>query len=429
VYKLLVFLIFAIFFVFSVARAEDISLNGFLQGNYSANLGRANPSGDVYKWAEERIQLKLSADKDPLYLFIKGDASYDHIDEETDTELREGYVDYISDSWDLRIGRQIITWGVGDLIFINDVFPKDYEAFFSGRPLEYLKKGVDGVKIGMYPAYASVELVIIPFFEPDNYPVYPHSTRFWVFDPRPRILEPRNMIEPATTLENTEIALRIYRNISESDVSLYYYRGFYRRPFFLPDKIPAPSKIDYYHPKLSVFGASMQKQALGGIISLEGGFYDSRQDRAGTEPEIPNQTSRFLIGYQRQLWEDFTAGVQYYTEYKHDYKEYKYNQQQRAWSCPLEKKVQSLATLRLTHLFMHQSLKLSFFAFWSTTYKDYMIIPEIKYNFSDRIWAAFGANIFGGGTIDQFTRRGTVWTPFGSLDDNDNLYVQVRYEF
>ncbi|HBG19566.1 MAG TPA: hypothetical protein DDY32_09920 [Desulfobulbaceae bacterium] len=27
----------------------------------------------------------------------------------------------------MRAGRQIITWGVGDLVFINDVFPEYYE--------------------------------------------------------------------------------------------------------------------------------------------------------------------------------------------------------------------------------------------------------------------------------------------------------------
>ena len=56
----------------------------------------------------------------------------------------------------MRAGRQIITWGLGDLIFINDVFPKDYEAFFSGRPMEYMKKGVDGVKIGYYPSFCFI---------------------------------------------------------------------------------------------------------------------------------------------------------------------------------------------------------------------------------------------------------------------------------
>jgi hypothetical protein len=41
-------------------------------------------------------------------------------------------------------------------------------------------------------------------------------------------------------------------------------------------------------------------------------------------------------------------------------------------------------------------------------------------NFTDNIWAAIGANIFGGGE---------VWNQFGQLRKNDNIYSMIRYEF
>lgn len=87
---------------------------------------------------------------------------------------------------------------------------------------------------------------------------------------------------------------------------------------------------------------------------------------------------------------------------------------------PEEKEWQDLFTVRLTHMFLHQTLKLSFFSFWSFSDGDYLLIPEVKYNFTDNIWAALGANIFGGGE---------EWNQFGGLDNNDNIYVQMRYEF
>ena len=109
-----------------------------------------------------------------------GDAFYDNLDKVTSTELREGYFDFTAAKWDARVGRQIVTWGVGDLLFINDIFPKDYAAFFSGRPLEYLKRGVDAAKVGVYPAFASAEFIAIPSFEPNN---YPDPRRFSLYDP------------------------------------------------------------------------------------------------------------------------------------------------------------------------------------------------------------------------------------------------------
>ena len=58
---------------------------------------------------------------------------YDHIDRKADMELR-GYASYTSGKWDTRLGRQVIIWGLGDLIFINDVFPKTMRRSF-GRPM------------------------------------------------------------------------------------------------------------------------------------------------------------------------------------------------------------------------------------------------------------------------------------------------------
>ena len=409
-----VFLLAVPLFLLTVtAHASDIFLNGFFQTNYSVNVAGSNPDGGDFKWAEERLQIKLEASKDPFRIFVKTDAFYDHLERKADLELREGYLDFTSGKWDTRIGRLILTWGLGDLIFINDVFPKDYEAFFSGRPLEYLKKGIDGIKIGMYPDFASFEFIAIPFFEPNN---FPDSARFHVFDPLRGVTDRREE-KPAETLENAEVAFRVYRDVADFDASLYAYRGFVRQPSVVPDDPTRPSRLILFFPKLSVYGASLQGRAFDGVLSLEAGYYDSRDDRRGTNPSILNSHTRFLVGYQRQIWEDFTVGLQYYGEYMHDYREYEKNLPQ---GFPKERKLHDLFTVRLTQLFVHQTLKLSFFSFWSLSDGDYLINPEVKYNFSDHFWAAIGSMIFGGGE---------EWSQFGQLAKNDNVYLQARYEF
>ena len=197
-----------LFLLVSSAIASDVLIHGFVQGNYSLG-SKANPDGGDFKCAEERWQLKLDASKESFRLFIKTDAFHDHIDKNANIELREGYIDYTGKEWDLRVGKQVITWGTGDLIFITDIFPKDYEAFFSGRPMEYLKKGIDGIKIGLYPDFVSSELIIIPIFESNN---YPDAKRFYMFDSLPNITN-REERKPGNNLENTEIAFRIYRDI------------------------------------------------------------------------------------------------------------------------------------------------------------------------------------------------------------------------
>lgn len=185
----------------------------------------------------------------------------------------------------------------------------------------------------------------------------------------------------------------------------------------MPDNPAMPTRLIFFFPKLSVYGASAQGRALDGVLSLEAGYYDSREDRSGTNPLIPNSQTRFLIGYQRQMWEDFTLGLQYYVEYMNDYSAYVSNQPS---GFPKDRKYHDLTSVRLTQFLIHQTMRLSFFAFYSPSVGDYLLNPEIKYNFTDHIWSAIGANIFGGGK---------PWTQFGQLSKDDNVYLQVRYEF
>jgi hypothetical protein len=397
----------------SDAWAADVSLHGFAQGNYARNTVTGNPDGRDNKLSEERVQVKLEAAQDPVRLYIKSDAFYDNMDQHSILELREGYADYTSAKWDARVGRQVVTWGVGDLLFINDVFPKDYEAFFSGRPLEYLKKGADAAKVGVYPGFASIELIAIPYFEPNN---YPDPKRFWMYDPLSGITT-RETQDPYKDLRKTETALRIYRDVAGFDASLYYYHGYSRQPSALPDNSLAPTKLTLFYPGLSVYGASLQGRAWEGVLSLEAGYYDSRQDRGGTDPMVPNSQARCLAGYQAQLWEDFTAGLQYYGEYMTDYAEYGNSLPS---GFPKEKRLYQHASIRLTQFLLHQTMRLSFFAFYGLSDEDYLLNPEFKYNVSDSIWLAVGGNFFGGGE---------PWTQFGQLAKDDNVYVQARYEF
>jgi hypothetical protein len=157
-------------------------------------------------------------------------------------------------------------------------------------------------------------------------------------------------------------------------------------------------------------------------VSLEAGYYDSREE--GVNPTIPRSQIRSLVGYQRQLWEDFTVGVQYYRE--DDISPYFWPNgkipQRTDWKRMVEghfREYSQLTTIRLTQFLRHQTVRLSFFAFFNPSGGDYMLNPEVKYSFTDHVWAAVGADIFGGSKATQF----------GQLRRDDNVYTQLRYEF
>ncbi|MEK9172170.1 MAG: hypothetical protein AAB282_00770, partial [Nitrospirota bacterium] len=112
----------------SGVSAEDLSIHGFLQTNYDVRLTGQyppNPQGGDLLFGEERFQLRLGYSKEKVRLFTRTDLFYDHVADRPDIESREAYAEGSVGSSDVRAGRQILIWGVGDYLFINDIFAKD----------------------------------------------------------------------------------------------------------------------------------------------------------------------------------------------------------------------------------------------------------------------------------------------------------------
>ncbi|OGQ46357.1 MAG: hypothetical protein A3H42_02805 [Deltaproteobacteria bacterium RIFCSPLOWO2_02_FULL_46_8] len=416
-HKLWVF--FLLIFLFpNISHGKGTSLHGFVQGDFSTRVtGEALPGseGGDFLLGEERLQLELAGHNKAgnAGFLAKTDFFHDAVANSANIDLREAYGEFTSRSFDFRVGRQIITWGVGDLLFINDVFPKDWSAFFSGQPIEYLKIGSDAFKFDFYPNIFSVELIVTPLFREDN---LPSGSRFFLFDSFPAVAN-RQTAEPEKNLKNVEVALRLYREIGGFDTSLYFSKGFWRSPSLLLDNQTTPTQISFIFPELLTYGFSVQRSGLGGVWSLESGYYDSIDDRSGTDYSIPNSQVRYLAGYKRPLWKDATLGLQYYGEYMLHHGAYR-DGLPAGFSA--QDRLRHLLTIRFTQMLFHQTLKLSLFAFFSPSDVDYQIIPEIQYHFTDELWASVGTNVFGGKNNNTF---------FGQLDKNDNVYFVLRYAF
>ncbi len=175
--------------------------------------------------------------------------------------------------------------------------------------------------------------------------------------------------------------------------------------------------VTIFHPRLNVYGVSVQGAFLTGVLSLEAGYYDSRDDTDGTDPAIENSQVRLLAGYQRALGENLTLGLQYYGERIQKHSQYT---QSLPPDFPRREELRHTLSLRLTQLLKYQTVQLSFFTFYSPNEEDYYINPEVKYQFSDGVWFAAGSILLGGQEDHTF---------FGQFEKNDNVYFVVRYAF
>lgn len=354
--------------------------SGFVEAAYGTRV-KKDPLIDNRSTLEDlRWRIETDWQFDDITLGLKADAGYDGVEDDWIAELRDLTMSFpIGKSVDVKVGRQVQTWGTGDLVFLNDLFPKDYVSFFAGRDDEYLKAPGDAVRVTKYSDAINVDFVWTPVFEPD---VYITGERFSFYSdaaggniaPRPPFSAP----EPDEKFSNGELALRLYKTVESTEYAFYAYRGFSKQPFFVP---------------MNAYGASFRRPAGAGLINVEASYYDSDDD---------NNQLRFLTGYEWEAKPNFTVGVQYYLE-QHD------NTDNRHW-----------LTNRLTYRAGRDRHTWSLFTFYSPSDNDYYLRPSYTYRYSDRWSLTGGGNLFGGRDGDTF---------FGQFEDASNAYVRVRFHY
>ncbi len=120
--------------------------------------------------SEVRMQLDLSKEFEGGTGKFKGDLVVDRVLEETRGELRELNFSFSPANYmDIKAGRQIQTWGTGDLLFINDLFPKNWKSFFIGRDNEYLKAPSDSIRTSLYFDLINIDFSYSPVFNGSVY--------------------------------------------------------------------------------------------------------------------------------------------------------------------------------------------------------------------------------------------------------------------
>lgn len=361
---------------------------------------------------EARLQAELFTYTDWAEFKYKGDVWADRVTETGEYDTREAWVfTRPSDALDIKIGRQVLTWGTGDLVFVNDLFPKDWQSYFIGRDSEYLKAPSDAAKISVFSDLVNIDLVYTPQFDPDRY-ITGEYISCWDSGKGQHAGQDDTLHtdRPDRWFRDDELAVRIYKNVSNYELALYGYRGFWKRP---AGQSPAGAAT---FPELNVYGASVRGQLGRGIGNGEIAYYESADDAGGADPLIDNSEMRYLIGYTQELAKDFNASLQYYVEQLLDYGAYR----KSLAAGQARDRFRHVLTLQLTQLLLNQNLELHLSAYYSPSDRDAYLRPKICYQYDDHTSMEIGANLFFGKE---------PYTFFGQFEDNTNIYTAVRYSF
>ena len=394
-----------------LSQFAPLEFHGFgeLRAGYRTQNDRYEKDMSVM---ESRLQLELSTYNDWADFKYKGDVWADGVTEQGEYDTRELWMfTRPTDFMDIKIGRQVLTWGTGELVFLNDLFPKDWQSFFIGRDMEYLKAPSDAAKFSFFTDLVNVDVVYTPRFDADRY-ITGEYISYW--NATLQRHAGRDVLvdadKPDRWFGDDEVAVRLYRNVDNYECAFYGYWGSWKKPAG-----QSPSGAAAF-PDLHVYGASVRGQVGPGIANLEFAYYRSADDESGSDPLVDNSEMRYLAGYAQEIRRDMTAGVQYYIEQMLDYDRYR----DHISGPSIRDRYRHVITLQLTQLLMSQNLELSLSSYYSPSDADAYLRPSVTYKYSDTVTVETGANVFLGDYAHTF---------FAQFEDNTNVYAAIRYSF
>ncbi len=402
-------LLFVLFSLFTYSKGIDI--NGYVR-NYDGMLLNDTTNFSII---QNTLDLKFSTKSSKVGFFVNPYV-YQYNDGEIKFNLREAYIDLYFDSFDLRIGKQQIIWGKADGVFITDIIsPKDLTEFLL-RDFEEIRMGVTSVKFDYYIGDNTLEIVWVPVFSST---ILPPQNSIWAITPdfpvQPNFDYSRKDITPS--LENSEIFAKYSFFSSAIDFEIMGGYTWDADPVIHTEKefdmtthqLLSLTAIPQHH-RLTVVGGSFST-SLGPVVfrgeaAYYWGKYFQTNDPTAFEGVVEKDYFNYLIGADFNMF-DINFSVQFIQQIIMDTDEFIVNNS-----------TNNLMTFLAKKNINNETIHLEFFAYIGLTDGDALIRPKISYDITDGVNILLGANIFLG---DEGM--------FGRFNDNDMIYVKLKYSF
>lgn len=360
------------------------------------------------------LRLELGADFETLYGFLslEGEKNW-KIASESGVEPREAWLEHVGRGWDVRIGRQIIIWGKADGVQITDIVsPPDYTESIT-RDLDEIRMPVDAVKFRLLGKRVDTELIWIPVFKPALRPTGDNPWAVRTSWPETVRVSSRAAREPATTLGNSEIALKLSAYLPGVDVAASLFHTW--------DDYPAMHRtvrtdgdnliVNYApaHHRLTVFGLEGSRPWGDFVFRAETAFYRGRYFETTALDIDPRRKDslKWLGGVDWTPGNDWTVTGQLIGEHILGHEKVLH---ERAGSY--------MATLNVAKKLLRQTLTLSNMLYYRFNDHEFFDRLKVEYAVTDDLQLALGADLFQGA-------KG----PFGRYTDNSQIWLRARYGF
>ena len=325
--------------------------------------------------------------------------------------LREAYVDLHAGAADLRIGKQIISWGRADEINPTDkLTPRDYTLLTPDGADQ--RRGLLALKATQRFAWASATAVWTPSSRANTFPIAATPGLSYHVDAVTRA---------------PQWALKIERSGGEVDWSVSYFDGHDPDPDLSIDGAgPAGVALRLRQPPVKVLGVDAAT-AFGGL-SLRAEAAYSFAPASSRGDALARQSQFFaVLGGDWDVADATNLNLQYIVRHVDRYRDPRAIADPTLRAIAVEQAVVSGQldrfhhglSFRLVRRWANDTFQAELMGVYSFTYRDVVLRPKLSYALSDRWKATIGADIF----------RGGRQTYFGRLRDLSLGYAELSFGF
>ena len=321
-------------------------------------------------WMSSRTRARgeLRLEKEGGGVFLSANLVYNALlKDQSGFQLREAFAYWGYPRWDIRAGKQIITWGVADGLRVTDLIsPMDYTEFLA-QDYDDIRVPVGALRMRYLQDKWTLELVAVPvaeFFKLPTDPANPWSVG---------TLPPE--VRPDPVIGNMEYGARFSCFLGGVDFSLMALRTWNKMPELMTDHLG-------YH-RLTV---------IGGDISVPLGSFVLRGELADNMDDHGSHQGNALVGLDWYPGADWNLSAQFNQTFGAGEKT-------------------SLATLRISKALLNNALTLSTFAYADV--RDLGVFNRLSADWAatDQLHALLGYDYFyaKGGMFTRYARNSEVW--------------------
>lgn len=381
----------------------------------------------------ETITARFARDDDKPLVFVND------LDQEKDSpvaELREFYLDITTNKADVRLGKQIVVWGVLEGIRITDeINPLDFRELILPDLLDY-RIPLWMAKVDLYRGDDGYQVLWIPdvrFHEPA-----PPGSEWELLQDVPNTREPNSF-----TLENSEFGLRYSTSILDTEISLSYFYTWDDFPVVHRSAAINSALDPVFFPtytRINIYGFTGVKQVGSGILKGELAYVPDKffglqndTDRDGdgyldSQGELQKKHIRWGLGYDfTSFGADFSPAISQWIILDHDNK-------------LIQDKFDTSLTLFIRKPLPEQAAVFQLLAIGLINLNELYLKPKITFSITDHFQVAAGFDIFtgaksklgstGGANVivsAEALERSAQF--FGNFNDNDRVFAEFKYTF